>query len=49
MARGSAAGLMTARCDSLACFVIPDVQTNSTLLQTALRADFPLPFAKNEV
>jgi hypothetical protein len=27
----------------------PDVKTNSTLLQTALRADFALPFDENEV
>jgi hypothetical protein len=37
----------------LSCFVIfcksLDVKTNSTLLQTALRADFPLPFDENEV
>jgi len=26
-----------------------DVKTNSTLLQTALRADFALPFAENEI
>jgi len=25
------------------------VKTNSTLLQTALRADFALPFAENEI
>jgi hypothetical protein len=31
------------------CFVSPDVKTNSTLLQTALRADFALYFAENEV
>jgi len=37
------------RCDSLVCFVIPDVKTNSTLLQTVLRADFALPFPENEV
>jgi predicted small integral membrane protein len=37
----------------LSCFVIfcksLDVKTNSTLLQTVLRADFPLPFDENEV
>jgi hypothetical protein len=37
------------RCDPHACFVIPDVKTNSTLLQSTLRADFALPFAENEV
>jgi hypothetical protein len=31
------------------CFVIPDVKTNSTLLQTTLRADFALYFAENGV
>jgi hypothetical protein len=30
-------------------FIIPDVKTNSTLLQTALRADSALPFDENEV
>src|SRR5450631_3530401 len=29
------------------CFLIPDVQTSSTLLQSALRADFALPFLEN--
>jgi len=30
-------------------FVIFDVKTNAILAQTALRADFALPFAENEV
>jgi hypothetical protein len=33
----------------LSCFIIPDVKTNSTLLQTALRADFAWPFAEKEI
>jgi hypothetical protein len=28
-------------------FCYPDVKTNSTLLQSALRADFPLLFPEN--
>ena len=34
---------------SLVGFGILGVKTNSTLLQSALRADFALPFAENEV
>jgi len=37
------------RRDSLSLGSSSDVKTSSTLLQTALRADFVLPFAGNEV
>jgi hypothetical protein len=40
---------MPDRRGSLVRFGIPDVKTSSTLLQSALRADFALPFAENEV
>jgi hypothetical protein len=35
---------MLDRCGSFVGFGVPDVKTISTLLQTALRADFALPF-----